>query len=140
MSSEIGTVAIFSQDIMRQDNCTDCPAGYYCYANTSDYTGNSCPPGFYCPQNTEEPFQYPCPEGTFNSQSGRTAADACLPCTPGFYCEGVGNSAVTGPCDPGWYCTNASISATVSEQLFFRTCYNNTRVNIKCIFCRFSLL
>ena len=104
----------FYQDMEAMDTCKSCPPGFYCYANTSDYTVNICPAGHYCLLETEHPAQYPCPAGTFNNVTGANNSEECLPCTPGMYCQGQGNDLPTDFCDPGWYCINTSSSATVS--------------------------
>ena len=102
------------QNMEGQSTCFSCPEGFYCYANTSDYSVNICPSGFYCPLETEFPSEYACPAGSFNNLTGQVDATSCLPCPPGEYCEGTGNTFPTGLCDAGWYCINASDSATVS--------------------------
>ena len=47
--------------------------------------------------------------------TGPISVAACKACTPGYYCQGDGNSAETGPCDAGWYCSNASTRAQVTS-------------------------
>lgn len=84
--------------------CLDCPAGYFCPNQTSNYAANTCPRGYYCPKGTKHDLQYACPPGTFNPSEATTNDTACLPCTPGSYCEGVGNTKPTNSCDPGYYC------------------------------------
>ncbi len=70
------------------DTTKPCQAGYYCLggawrANPTDgVTGNICPAGYYCPAGASYP----------------------VPCTPGSYCYGSGNSAVSTPCSAGYYC------------------------------------
>ncbi|EQC24780.1 hypothetical protein SDRG_17328, partial [Saprolegnia diclina VS20] len=68
--------------------CTPCPAGYYCPAGTSDYSGLACPQGYYCPQGTRTMHEYP----------------YCQLCAPGQYCNTTGAVAPSGPCDPGYFC------------------------------------
>ena len=84
--------------------CEPCPAGYYCLNETSDYSSNRCPMGHYCPEGTRHSFEFPCSPGTFNPNDVSTNATSCLPCTPGKYCEGSGNSAPTNSCSAGYYC------------------------------------
>jgi len=116
----IGCPAGSYQDLTNQMNCKTCPAGYYCYANTSEYSPNVCPGGYYCELNTTHPYQSPCPEGTFNNLTQQQDISACQPCTPGMYCQGYGNDKPTGMCNAGWYCTNGSKSAQVCNiQSFF---------------------
>ena len=104
-------------DETTQDSCKDCPEGYYCYTNTTDYTPNECPSGYYCPLNTPDPYTYPCPPGTFNNLTVQHGYEACLECTPGMYCAGYGNSAPTDECSPGWYCSGGANESMVSVML-----------------------
>ncbi|RUS80256.1 hypothetical protein EGW08_011985, partial [Elysia chlorotica] len=99
------------QDLTNQAGCKDCPEGYFCPSNTSDYTPNVCPAGYYCEVNTTDQFSLPCPAGTFNPVTQRVSVAECQPCTPGTYCQGVGNAAPTGNCSAGWYCINGSSQA-----------------------------
>lgn len=50
--------------------------------------------------------------GTFNSYATSRSDADCSPCTPGFYCEGVGNSAPTAKCFGGYYCNGSATSPT----------------------------
>jgi len=38
-----------------------------------------------------------------------------LPCTPGMYCEGLGNSKPTNSCDAGYYCPGSNTNARPNE-------------------------
>ncbi|EDO40915.1 predicted protein, partial [Nematostella vectensis] len=87
-----------------QSSCLECPAGYYCYANTTDFQPFPCPAGHYCQKNTPTPHHAPCPPGTFNPKTGGNSSLDCLPCTPGTYCQGFGNAAPTNSCAAGYYC------------------------------------
>ena len=108
-------------------NCTDCPLGKYCYANTTapigdcsagyfcDYGSYSpsqdpCPIGHYCPKGTTAPVA--CDAGTFNPSTGSDEESDCIDCTAGSYCETEGLSEPTGLCNAGFYCPSGSISAT----------------------------
>ncbi|XP_071505045.1 uncharacterized protein [Diadema antillarum] len=88
--------------------CKDCPMGYYCYGNTTDYQANECPSGYYCPTNTPDPYAFPCPPGTFNNLTVQHEIAACVDCLPGWYCAGYGNSHPTDECDEGWYCSGGA--------------------------------
>ncbi|EDO39339.1 predicted protein, partial [Nematostella vectensis] len=121
------------------DQCTDCPAGQFCSeagltmpkgpcaaghfceggadsatpSPSSKYPRNGlCPVGHYCVEGTQTPEQ--CQPGTFRNTTGAAAFDHCLNCTPGWYCEGFGNSKPTDKCAPGYYCPENS-QASVSE-------------------------
>ena len=110
----IGCPAGTYQDIEAQRDCKPCPVGYYCFNTTSDFLPNICPGGYYCPIRSEQPYQYPCAAGTFNNLTSQHDIGACISCTAGMYCQGMGNPEPTGQCDPGWYCTNGSDTARVS--------------------------
>ena len=55
--------------------------------------------GNYCELGTEYPT--PCPNGTFSNTPGLTADTECTDCTQGYYCNGVGLTAVSGDCKQG---------------------------------------
>ncbi|CAH1789583.1 unnamed protein product [Owenia fusiformis] len=114
-STPVACLAGYYQDLTTQNDCKDCPAGYWCYANTTDYTPNVCPAGYYCELNTPDPLYTPCPNGTFNNVTGRPSLADCLPCSPGMYCHGPGNAYPTGECAEGWYCTNGSADAMTTS-------------------------
>jgi hypothetical protein len=42
---------------------------------------DECPAGFYCPAQSSEPQK--CPHGTYSISVRLTAEDQCLNCTPG---------------------------------------------------------
>lgn len=84
-----------------QKKCKDCPSGYYCLGNTTNYVSFLCPKGHYCPPNTPNPYNKPCPPGTYNHLMGGQNISACQKCTPGYYCSGWGNIAPTDSCSPG---------------------------------------
>ncbi|CAG9314260.1 unnamed protein product [Blepharisma stoltei] len=103
------------QDLTNQASCQTCPPGYYCPPGTSDYTANVCPAGYYCESGTSYPKQFPCPVGTYNPNSGQQSSAACIDCTPGYYCNQLGASAVAGQCDPGFYCISKSTTSRPQE-------------------------
>ena len=105
-----------------QSKCTVCPAGFYCTANTSDFTYNICPEGYYCPAGTVTALSHPCPAGTFNSLSAQMSLSSCVECPPGRYCEGKGLSGATGPCNAGWYCSYGSLSPQPNDTLHGGVC------------------
>lgn len=95
-----------------QEACKACPMGYYCQdSGTISFDTFICPAGHYCPTGTKFPNQFPCPAGTYNPDVNQTArAAACLPCTPGNYCE-AGSTQPT-LCPPGYYCPSGTGSRT----------------------------
>ena len=95
-----------------QSSCQTCPEGFFCPSNTSDFTQNSCPQGHYCLSGTQHSTQYPCPEGSFNNRSRQSNSTSCHLCTPGSFCQGVGQSTPSGLCSPGWYCPRGSTTST----------------------------
>ena len=75
-------------DNLRTYECTDCPAGYFCVANSTEYASQDCPIGYYCPLGTEYDIQYPCPKGSYNPNLNAVSMDDCQLCDPGKYCAG----------------------------------------------------
>lgn len=90
--------------------CKDCPQGYYCYSNSSDYIANECPKGYYCPVNTTDPYNFPCWPGTYNPTAAQPNNTACLLCNAGSYCQGFGNEKPTGFCTEGYYCPLGTVN------------------------------
>ncbi|XP_051895658.1 neurogenic locus notch homolog protein 3-like [Pristis pectinata] len=92
-----------------------CFPGHYCVLGArtgnpfGDQTGDKCPPGYFCPSGTDSPK--PCPPGTYQPLLGMVSRSECLPCTGGKYCEGQGQSNVSGDCSAGFYCISGSSSA-----------------------------
>lgn len=107
-----------------------CEKGFYCISGSNTSTpvnvirldslnisdiGSICPRGSYCPQGAIRPV--PCPSGTFNTRIGADSLVDCTSCSPGYYCEGVGNVKPTGFCLDGYYCTgNASLPTQFETQ------------------------
>lgn len=91
-----------------RSSCLDCPAGYYCYANSTTFSPNICPKGHFCPINTPSPYKNPCKAGTYNPKLGANSSSDCLPCDGGKYCAGEGNEKPTNSCAPGWYCPGSN--------------------------------
>ena len=102
-----------------------CDPGFYClsgsnssapYGSGSAFTlssstvGGVCPRGSYCPLGSGLPV--PCPVGTFNNRTGATASSDCVDCTPGYFCEGLGNTQPTGTCSEGYYCDGGASTPT----------------------------
>lgn len=98
------------QDLDYQSTCITCPEGYFCPDKTGDYSVNICPLGHYCPEGTQFSNQYPCPSGTYSPAQGLIEDTQCLQCTPGNYCQNLGQSAVSGLCDAGYFCKIGSKS------------------------------
>ncbi|KAK3579705.1 hypothetical protein CHS0354_031226 [Potamilus streckersoni] len=110
----IGCTAGTYQDELGQSTCKNCPAGYYCLANSTDYTDKPCPAGYYCPDGTTRANQYPCSSGTYNPAEKQTNVSACKSCDPGKYCQTTGLQQPTGNCTAGYYCLGGSTAAMPS--------------------------
>lgn len=76
-----------------------CQPGYYCPSGSKVTTEVICTAGHYCGEGTQDPT--PCSNGTFSNVTGLTAGSECWNCTPGYYCNGQGLTAVSGPCKEG---------------------------------------
>ena len=103
-SCEAGTY----NDELGQNRCKQCPSGYYCNVGTVSYIPYTCPEGHYCLAGTKDAYQFKCFNGTYNPVVRAEGPSACLPCTPGKYCEGLGLYEPTGNCSEGWYCSGGS--------------------------------
>ena len=106
-SCETGTY----QDLTGQSACFDCPAGYFCLANSSAFLNTPCPPGYYCPSGTQHDTQFPCPAGTFNNASLAVEATDCTLCLPGTFCDRPGLTSPSGLCNEGYYCILGAASS-----------------------------
>lgn len=113
------------QDTARTTPTGPCAAGWYCAGRATNATplavpeypeNGPCPAGYYCLHGTKAPTA--CPPGTFRNTTGARSESECLDCSPGSFCEGYGNSFVTGPCSPGYYCPQGS-RANVSKPSAF---------------------
>merc|ERR1719318_1112561 len=100
-----------------------CSAGYYCPAGTTFPV--SCPTGHYCPQGSMEPF--PCQSGTFSNLTG---VAECVACHPGFYCEGKGQTSVTGICSAGYYCPAGTTTPVTCPMGYY--CPSGTSSPVPC--------
>jgi len=92
-----------------------CDPGWYCPTGslTTRPKTKECPAGKYCPVGTGTPID--CPIGTFNPFPLQDELTDCMDCTPGFYCDSLGQTQPTGPCDAGYYCDGADTSATAID-------------------------
>jgi hypothetical protein len=76
----------------------------------NELIGDLCPQGNYCPNASSTPL--PCLPGTYSAGVGNTAVADCLPCTPGHYCDSL--STVTPLlCAAGSYCPLGSKSSNL---------------------------
>jgi hypothetical protein len=90
-----------------------CFGGYFCSSGALDGVGNwgvlgglggPCPTGHFCPNGTTHNVSHPCPPGTFKPTMLGSSVTSCRACSPGYFCEGTGNTAVTALCAAGYYC------------------------------------
>jgi hypothetical protein len=114
------------------DNCTSCPAGYFCNSTgLSSYKTFHCPSGHYCVERATTAF--PCAGGTYRDRVGGIAQDDCDACPGGHFCrsgsssfeacaEGtycpVGSEAPT-VCPPGHYCPSKSTAPTTCPATYY---------------------
>ena len=89
------------------DDCSLCTAGSYCEAGT--VSPKECTRGYYCITGVSSPE--PCRIGTFGNSTGLKRIEDCSPCSPGYFCDGMGLPAPRGPCDPGYYCLAGSYTS-----------------------------
>lgn len=89
-----------SASLYKADQCTPCPAGYYCIGGQNKTTG-ICPIGFYCPEGTINGEVYGCPNTTYNSLTGAMSLANCTNCTQAHFCEF--RTTVPEECHPGTY-------------------------------------
>nr|XP_054760934.1 uncharacterized protein LOC129267226 [Lytechinus pictus] len=98
-----------------------CDPGYYCTLGASEatptdnVTGAVCPAGHYCPEATYDPI--PCPAGYYVNTTRSVELDDCMPCLPGYYCEGTGLPEPTGPCQAGYYCPGGQNTSQPTEYI-----------------------
>ncbi|KAM9734328.1 uncharacterized protein ACNS7B_016072 [Menidia menidia] len=112
------------QSLAGQEDCVDCPAGFFCAGseNSGTHTPMLCPEGHYCPPGTQTGFAFPCPAGSFSGQMGLSNKSDCEPCAPGWYCSSSGLAAPTGVCSPGYLCIQGSVSPQPEEGPTGRRC------------------
>uniref|UniRef100_K3WJP5 Tyrosine-protein kinase ephrin type A/B receptor-like domain-containing protein n=1 Tax=Globisporangium ultimum (strain ATCC 200006 / CBS 805.95 / DAOM BR144) TaxID=431595 RepID=K3WJP5_GLOUD len=128
-----------AQGLVALDQCTPCPASYYCdsyglsapsgkcfegfvcaesspVANpVAQHFGYICPAGHYCPEGSGSEVM--CPSGTFRASVGGTSVDSCTICPGGHYCSGSSLTVPSGECDEGYFCSSRASSATPSDKV-----------------------
>ncbi|XP_023933458.1 uncharacterized protein LOC106181652, partial [Lingula anatina] len=83
--------------------CLACDAGYTCPAGSTSPrpNGTECNAGGFCDGRDF----FGCPAGTYNPNNASKSIADCLPCPPGYYCQGTGNTGFeSSPCPAGHYC------------------------------------
>ncbi|OMJ93310.1 hypothetical protein SteCoe_3776 [Stentor coeruleus] len=82
-------------------SCKIGDAGYYLDSFASTTPGTQCPAGYYCLAGTSQPVS--CPIGTYNPSPGGASKDNCVICDAGYYCD---HEATVTPknCPEGSYC------------------------------------
>ena len=101
--------------------CVLCLPGVYCSGEAKATETGGCMAGYYCPPGSYMSNMQPAAPGNYTlvNQSSQTqcpvgyynpfyAQTACLPCNPGYYCQGLGNSGNLISCPKGSYCPSAS--------------------------------
>lgn len=92
---------------------TICPQGYYCPNQGTDlYT--KCPFGTYCPNGSTAPT--PCPSGSYSLKNPNNFSeqDECYVCEQGTYLASAGSLECL-PCTPGYTCEGGTITATPTD-------------------------
>ena len=125
---------MYSNIIYLQEDCKDCPAGYYCDGTLQNDTFCShgvqnpelCLPGYYCPINTKFWSEFPCPIGKLGLENGLEAEADCTPCTPGKYCASTGLSVPTDDCQAGYYCTQGASLPAPTDGVTGDICANGS--------------
>lgn len=54
----------------------------------------------------------PCRNGTYGNATALKQEEECRECDPGYYCNEVGATEVSGPCSRGYYCPPAQKTPT----------------------------
>ena len=109
----------------RVENCTACSAGAYCPLEidqnkvpTPSTAPTNCNPGFYN-SNTGESTEnacLPCPSGYECPNEGTTEPTICL---PGFYSKwSISGTSSCSPCEAGYYCHNSGTTAVQMRSLY----------------------
>ena len=109
----------------RQDQCVDCPEGYYCGEPGLYNTTTLCNKGFYCPNGSSKASEKECPmgaycpegspgpvlclAGTFSNRTQLYEESQCTDCYAGYYCDRDGLIYPSGECLQGYYCPVKSI-------------------------------
>lgn len=76
------TITCTKRGAASEDDCIDCPAGYYCLEDGSSV---ECPAGHYCPEGDTEPNE--CPETTWQPFTMRDEESDCKDCAAGSLCN-----------------------------------------------------
>ena len=86
--------------------CTECPAGHFCFAGATSAT--ACSKGTYA-ATTQSQLCTACPAGTYQNVEGSTD---CVPCDPGYTCGAGSAQQVPTMCVAGTF-FNATVDACV---------------------------
>eukprot|EP00057_Strongylocentrotus_purpuratus_P010951 XP_011665425.1 PREDICTED: proprotein convertase subtilisin/kexin type 5 [Strongylocentrotus purpuratus] len=119
MAGSYGTDLEFT----KQDDCSNCPIGFYCPAGTS--LPRACPKGYYCPESTWAGDANPFPDGTFTEVEGPeylpcwllycpSGTDTPQACPAGTFNPSVGQNEETDctdctDCTAGYACTTIAL-------------------------------
>ncbi|XP_063692807.1 zonadhesin-like [Bolinopsis microptera] len=95
-----------------QASCQQCHAGYTCEVGATDYQNSECKLGHWCAEGSSQATATKCDQGTFNPDPKGATADACKPCTAGYFCATTGLDGPTEECEAGYYCTGGAMSGT----------------------------
>ena len=88
-----------------------------------------CPAGYYCPANST--VSQPCPAGTYQGSVGKIALSDCKACDAGSYCPSAATVAEIS-CPAGYQCPSASM---VNASVCGVGTFQGTTGQISCIPC-----
>ena len=109
------------------DNCTSCPAGFFCNSTgLSSYHNFPCPSGHFCVTKASSAF--PCAGGTYRDAIGGIVQADCKICPGGHFCSN--GSSYFKVCNSGTYCPVGSASPTICPPGQY--CPANVTVPILC--------
>lgn len=125
-----GILALCRTHMTSIDNCTECPAGYYCQDRGLSEPTGMCKAGHICYGGAlaDDPVYNNDPSG---NQTIITWGDTChegyycpegtalmIPCPRGTYNpdrSGQSEAAACKPCDPGKYCNSTALTDTTGN-------------------------
>lgn len=119
-------------NLQRQEDCTLCPAGYYCVGGESAPTA-PCSRGHYCPEGTKTATEFPCYAGTYYNQTGNIRVQNCIECFAGHYCPQ--GSAEPTPCPSGTFSRSVGAGSMMTCEVCYAGYYCPGEGNIDPLAC-----
>lgn len=87
-----------------------------CAGVDPDLSERPCPAGHFCPNASE--IATACPSGTYLPGLSGVAAEDCIPCDNGTFCEGQAQAGSAGQCDAGFYCHRNVLNVRPTDGLY----------------------